>query len=40
VSTLFFVPVVFAGIHIALARRHAARDRAGRGPPAPAPQES
>jgi len=40
VSTLFFVPVVFAGIHIALARRHAARDRAGRGPLAPAPQES
>jgi len=40
VSTLFFVPVVFSGIHIALARRHAARDRAGRGPLAPAPQES
>ncbi|CAN5696527.1 efflux RND transporter permease subunit [soil metagenome] len=45
-STLFFVPVVFAGVHQRLAKRHAARDAASHRaePPAPptlaAPQES
>ena len=35
VSTLFFVPVVFAGVHQRLARRHAARQAAHETPTAP-----
>jgi multidrug efflux pump subunit AcrB len=35
VSTLFFVPVVFAGVHQRLARRHAARQAAHATPTAP-----
>jgi multidrug efflux pump subunit AcrB len=38
-STLLFVPVVFAGVHERLARRHAARATAGGGAPAPILQE-
>jgi len=40
VSTLFFVPVLFAGVHGALARRKAARASALRGPLIAVPQES
>ncbi len=40
VSTLFFVPVVFAGIHTARARRRAAHDRDRHGTLTAAPQES
>jgi Cu/Ag efflux pump CusA len=35
VSTLFFVPVVFAGVHQRLARRHAAKAAAHPTPSAP-----
>jgi Cu/Ag efflux pump CusA len=35
VSTLFFVPVVFAGVHQRLARRHAAQAAVHESPSAP-----
>jgi hypothetical protein len=40
VSTLLFVPVVFAGVHERLARRHALRGTAHGAAPAPILQES
>jgi len=43
VSTLFFVPAVFAGVHSRLAHRKAAREEAGHSahtPAGPAPQEN
>lgn len=43
VSTLFFVPAVFAGVHSRLAHRKAAREEAGHSPQSPAgaaPQEN
>jgi CzcA family heavy metal efflux pump len=40
VSTLFFVPVVFAGVHRRLAQRRAARGSALHAPPDVSPQES
>jgi CzcA family heavy metal efflux pump len=40
VSTLFFVPVVFAGVHGRLERRHAARAAAARPPSNAAPLEA
>ncbi len=40
VSTLFFVPVVFAGVHGRLARRHAARANSAHGPLIAAHQET
>ena len=40
VSTLFFVPVVFAGVHLALAKRKAARAVHHAPPIAGTPQET
>ncbi|MBT2324591.1 efflux RND transporter permease subunit [Variovorax paradoxus] len=40
VSTLFFVPAVYAGIHSRIAHRKAARDADSSAPPGAAPQET